>query len=86
MEIENMIAEIFGHEVPVSGTVYRMWEQANHDDLLAAFIKIQAHNANLWAFGADERHFEQFADSNDTAALMALTEAEASALIGPDWQ
>jgi hypothetical protein len=82
MDIDIMINSVFGHDVPISGTVYRRWEKADKRELLSAFRKVEAHKANLWAFGADERHFEQFADTHDKAALVALTQAEAVALLG----
>ena len=85
MDIDIMINSVFGYDVPISGMVYRRWEKANPHDLLSAFHKIHAHKANLWAFGADDRHFEQFADTHDGAALAALTEAEAKALLGSDF-
>ena len=82
MKVEDSIIAIFGYAVPVSGGTYRMWESANQDDLIGAFEKIKTHNANLWAFGADERHFEQFAEDADVRALAALSANEYAALIG----
>lgn len=55
----------------------------------SAIAIIEAHDADLWVFMADARHFWQFAEQAEVEALYALTEAQHEALLGKwedeDW-
>jgi len=71
-------------QVPVGGTVCCHWAAQPAALLNAAAEKIAAHGANPWVFAADARHFHQFADAADRAALLAMTQQERLALLG-EW-
>ena len=67
--------------VPVGGTVYRHWQAQSARALGGAARKIASCGADIYAFAADERHFEQWASAADRAALAQFTSAQARALL-----
>jgi len=77
--IEDHIERVLD-DTPVSGTSFRYWVE-NYPLSVQAMEKYIAMGGNPWVVGADERHFEQFAEKEDRDAFDALTLDEARALI-----
>lgn len=70
-------------DFPISRSTLAHWRAQPRELLISAAGTISAYKANPWVFAADERHFGQFADEADLAALRAMGREEACALL--DW-
>lgn len=64
--------------------VFNHWQQ-NLPAVKTAVEVLAQHNANPCVFVGDSRHFGQFGDELDWAALVALTEEQQVALFGIKW-
>lgn len=71
-------------DMPVSFRLDCWWDGQDVALLDSAAAKILAHGANPWVFIADVRHFEQFAEDCDRAALASFSKDEVDALL--DWE
>ncbi|MCG5512824.1 hypothetical protein [Ectothiorhodospira shaposhnikovii] len=82
-QIKNspVFRSFMSEEMPVAGSVFRHWDNQCPADLLAAMSAVLDHGANPWCFVADRSHFEQFSGAEDIAAMNALTDEQASALL-----
>jgi len=69
---------------PVSGTFWDRIKGAPASTLASIQKKLASCQANAWCFGADARHFWQFAGPREHAALHLLTEEEHRFLLG-EW-
>lgn len=68
---------------PIGRSTLAHWRAQPRELLISAAAKISSELANPWVFAADERHFAEFADDADRAALLAMSREEACALL--DW-
>lgn len=78
-----------GIDLGVSNHVFDRWLAADAEALRGAFSCLNKHGANVWVFAADVRHYLQFSNDADRAAMAALTREQYAALLGwadEDWE
>jgi len=71
-------------EIPVGRTQSRHWARQDQDLLDEVADLIERHGANPWMFAADARHFWQFCNRADLAAVQAMTAEQAAAVLNWD--
>ena len=76
-------------DVPISGGTHRWWKEMRQSalgrELLdAAAAHIEACDADPWVFGADWRHFAQFADPVDWRCYESMDPEALYALMGEE--
>jgi hypothetical protein len=69
---------------PISTTFWDRIKGAPPHILVSIRRKLEECQANAWCFGADPRHFWQFAGPAEVKALSQLTEEEHKCLLG-EW-